>query len=82
MTINTIVAPVKATNVPEFPVLRQHSKTGRVYLFTTPMQAVLLAHGPTGPLYSEDTLGRNVHMVAPYDDTIYRKCSITLSSKD
>ena len=82
MTINTIVAPITATNVPKFPVLRQPSNTGRVYLFTAPMQAVLLAYGPAGPHGSVDTLGGNVNMTAPCTDTVYRKCSITLSSKD
>lgn len=82
MTINTTVSAIKATDVPEFPVLRQHIKTERVYLFTAPMQAVLLAHGPAGQLYSGDTLGKNVHMTTPCADEVYTKCSITLSSKD
>ena len=82
MAINTEVLTTETKQQPAFPMLRQHTTTRRVYLFTAPMQAVLLAHGPDGPIHSGDTLGENAHTTAPCTDEVYTKCSITLASKD
>lgn len=82
MAIHTKVALSEATNIPTFPVLRQNKQTGRVYMFTGPMQATLLALGPNDSDASTDILGKTIPMVSKYTDSRYVKCSITLSSKD
>jgi len=76
MAINITITPTKSEEVkPSLPVLRQHKRSGAIYIFTDTFNAIRLS-GDGG------RTGDRAYFPCGAFDPMFVKCSITLTSED